>query len=451
MDIELMQTVKKLLFCALLSLLAVGMDAQVTKWRDMYKVKKKDTMYGIAKKYGITIDELKKANPDMTMPGYELKKGDYIFIPFTQTTNQNKPSTSANTAKQPSCRIGVMLPLHNVDGDGRRMVEYYRGLLLACDNLKQQGYSIDVKAWNLAIDTNPQTILSDPKAKQLDIIFGPLYTKQVSQLAQFCKQNDIKLVIPFSINGDEVQRNDHVWQVYQTPAQLNDAAISAFLERMKGHHPIFIDCNDTTSRKGVFTFTLRRKLEEKGIKASITNLNSSDEMFAKCFSKSQPNVVVLNTGRSPELNAALAKLNRLTEKTPGLVISLFGYTDWLMYTRVYENLFYKYDTYIPTSAFYNAASSSTKTLEDAYRAWFGESMQQALPRFALTGYDQAQFFIRGLKVQGKKFRGTKGESSYQPLQTPLKFKYAAEKGGLQNSTFMLIHYKYDRTIESISY
>ena len=29
-------------------------------------------------------------------------------------------------------RLGVMLPLHDLNGDGRRMVEYYRGVLMAC-------------------------------------------------------------------------------------------------------------------------------------------------------------------------------------------------------------------------------------------------------------------------------------------------------------------------------
>lgn len=441
---------RRILFCTLLSLFVIGAGAQVTKWRDMYKVKKKDTMYGIAKKYDITIEELTKANPEMATPGYQLKKGDYIYIPYSsgKTVSQGKTATAP---KSSAIRVGVMLPLHNVDGDGRRMVEYYRGLLMACDNLRHQGISTDVKAWNLAIDTNPQTILADPKAKSCDIIFGPLYTKQVAALADFCKRNDIKLVIPFSISSNAVQTNDHVWQVYQSPAELNDAAINAFLERFKGHHPVFIDCNDTTSRKGVFTFGLRRKLEEKGVRASVTNLSSSDEMFAKCFSGSEPNVVVLNTGRSPELNEAFAKLNRLVENRPGLVISMYGYTEWLMYTKVYEQLFYKYDTYIPTTFYYNAVSEGTRIQESSFRTWFGEDMQQALPRFALTGYDQGQFFIRGLKAKGKKFSGDKGESSYRPLQSPLKFRRAAKGGGMQNKTFMLIHYKYDRTIESISY
>ena len=46
-------------------LLASSVAAQTPKWQDLYKVKKKDTIYGIAQKFGITIDELMQANPDM--------------------------------------------------------------------------------------------------------------------------------------------------------------------------------------------------------------------------------------------------------------------------------------------------------------------------------------------------------------------------------------------------
>ena len=57
-------------------------------------------------------------------------------------------------------------------------------------------------------------------------------------------------------------------------------------------------------------------------------------MFAKAFDASKQNVVVLNTGRSPELNVTLAKLNGLKVTAPAMRISLFGYTEWLMYTKV---------------------------------------------------------------------------------------------------------------------
>ena len=443
-----------LCLCALVFVAAVS--AQTMKYQDLYKVKKKDTIYGIAKKYNITIDQLISANPDMQKPDYTLQKGDQLVIPapLPAPTQPVQPAQqpAAQVAKKSSSavRIGVMLPLHNVDGDGQRMVEYYRGILMACDSLKAQGISTDVRAWNVPIDGNVQQTLADNHAKDCDVIFGPLYTKQVKPMGDFCRRNNIKLVIPFSINGNDVASNDHIMQVYQSAQQQNELAVNAFVERFKGCHAVIIDCNDTTSRKGVFTAALRKRMEAAGIGYSITNLKSSEAMFAKAFDASKQNVVVLNTGRSPELNVALAKLNGLKVTAPAMRISLFGYTEWLMYTKVYLDYYHRYDAYIPTSFYYNPLAPRTANLERSYRRWFKSDMRQALPRFAITGYDHAQFIIRGLHKYGSKFNGTSQQNTYTPLQTPLKFKFV-QGGGMQNSAFMLVHYKTNRTMESISY
>lgn len=446
----------RLFLCLCALVFAAAVSAQTMKYQDLYKVKKKDTIYGIAKKYNITIDQLISANPDMQKPDYTLQKGDQLVIPAplpapTQPVQPaQQPAAQVAKKRSSAVRIGVMLPLHNVDGDGQRMVEYYRGILMACDSLKAQGISTDVRAWNVPIDGNIQQTLADNKAKDCDVIFGPLYTKQVKPVGDFCRRNNIKLVIPFSINGNDVASNDHIMQVYQSAQQQNELAVNAFVERFKGCHAVIIDCNDTTSRKGLFTAALRKRMEAAGIGYSITNLKSSEAMFAKAFDASKQNVVVLNTGRSPELNVALAKLNGLKVTAPAMRISLFGYTEWLMYTKVYLDYYHRYDAYIPTSFYYNPLAPRTANLERSYRRWFKSDMRQALPRFAITGYDHAQFIIRGLHKYGSKFNGTSQQNTYTPLQTPLKFKFV-QGGGMQNSAFMLVHYKTNRTMESISY
>lgn len=449
-----MRKVLRYLLVAVAFCFVANASAQVNKWQDMYKVKKKDTIFGIAKKYGITMPELMEANPEMKVEGYELKKGDYIFIPFPkpEAVKQGvapKPQNKVAFGSRP-VRVGVMLPLHDVDGDGRRMVEYYRGFLLALEDLKAAGLSTDVHAWNVNIDADITQFTKDPAAAQCDVIFGPLYTHQVRALAEFCKARDIKMVIPFSINGDDVARYSQIFQVWESPDKLNNSAIEAFLQRFPNAHPVFVDCNDSTSRKGIFTFALRNRLENRKIAYSITNLNNSEAMFAKAFRTNQPNVVILNTGRSPELNIALAKLESLQNNQPSLRISLFGYTEWLMYTENNLNRFHRFDTYIPTHFYYNPMNAATRRLEQNYRRWFRQDMQHALPRFAITGYDQAQFFIRGLVSHGKNFKGTKGQSSYTPLQSPLKFGQVGS-AGMQNQFFQLIHYAPGNRIESIAY
>ena len=433
-------------------MLSLGIFAQTTKWRDIYTVKKKDTVFGIANKYGLTLPELMDANPEMKKEGYMLQKGATLFIPFEKTTAKKTATTQRTTVakKANTVNVGVMLPLHDVDGDGKRMVEYYRGILMACEQLKQQGISTNIHAWNVPIDADIRTTLVQEGANSCDLIFGPLYTKQVAPLADFCKNYGIKMVIPFSINGDNVERTKEIFQVYQAPESLNDATIKAFLNRFKNVHPIFVDCNDTTSRKGNFTFGLRKELEKRKIAYNITNVNSSLDYFAKAFVPSKQNVVVLNTGRSPQLTQVLNKLDEFSAKYPGAVVSLFGYTEWLMYAKYNLDRFYKYDTYIPSTFYYNANSAKVIDLERRYNTWFHQPMQVAMPRFAITGYDHAMFFIQGVNKYGKDFTGDKSQVNYQPVQTPLHFA-KTKKGGYRNQVLQLIHYTFNRQIEAVTY
>jgi hypothetical protein len=211
-----------------------------------------------------------------------------------------------------------MLPLHNENGDGLRMIEYYRGMLLALNQLNAEGIKTEVSAWNVPIDADIRTTLLKDGVQNLNIVFGPLYSNMVKPLGDYCRSNDIKMVIPFSITGNDVAENSQIFQVYQSPEELNTKAVAAFMERFPNHHPIFINCNDDTSDKAVFTSSLRSKLDAVKRKYNLTNVNTPQQDFAKAFSANQPNVIVLNTAKSPKLNAVFAKLDSLSKPIPVL-------------------------------------------------------------------------------------------------------------------------------------
>lgn len=447
---------------ALLFVSSLAAFAQLPQWQDMHKVKKGETIFGIAKEYNITIDELIAANPEMNTPGYELKKGVWVRVPFQKkgdkaanevnTTKKNKKKTQQAVASAKTVRIGVMLPLHNINGDGRRMVEYYRGLLMAVNELRAEGINTIVYAWNVPEDADIRTTLLDENAEKVDIIFGPLYTKMVPALAGFCKAHNIKMVIPFSISGDDVASYPQIFQVYQSPTELAGRALGAFFERFPNHHPIVIDCKDPTSDKGPYVAGLRKQLEQMGVKYNLTSTETSDADFAKAFSADRPNVLVLNTAKSPQLNAVFAKLDALKKTHPGLAISIYGYTEWLMYQKYDLDNFYKYSVYIPTTFYYNAAADKTEELEKQYTATFKEPMMvSSLPRLALTGYDQGMYFIRGIGQYGKEFTGSAAQSAYRPVQTRLTFERVGVAGGYKNRHFQLVHFLPNQTMEAITY
>ena len=431
--------------------------------REQHKVKKKETVFGISRAYGLTIEELINANPEMKQQGYELKIGTVLNIPYPKSVIEKQEAERAAKAKKAAeeaakaddvrnreIRLGVMLPLHDINGDGRRMMEYYRGVLMACDSLKKQGVSIDVHAWNTAEDDNIYKVLEDPAAAKCDLIIGPLYSKQMDALSDFVAKHDIRLVIPFSINAPQLTTNRNIFQVYQSQNEVSEATISHYLERFKDCHTVVIDCNDSTSKKGVFTFALRRQMESRGMECFVTNLKSSEEYFSNAFSRTKPNVVVLNTGRSQELGVAFSKINGLKANNPELDITMFGYSDWLLYTHRYLENYYKYNTYIPSVFYYNPLSPATQQFQQKYRQNFSSDMQNLLPRFAITGFDHAYFFLKGLHKYGKTFNGAEGMFGYPFIQTPLKFERYGN-GGLRNKTLLFIHYKPDHLMETFKF
>lgn len=437
---------------ALFLAVAVTVDAQSMR---THKVKKNETIYGIAHANGITEAELRSANPGMESPEYVLKKGAVINIPVPQAGNSQAgyvpAPMQADDVRQRSIRMGVMLPLNDQNGDGRRMTEYYRGLLMACDSLRREGISVDVYAWDTPQGSDINATLQKPEAARCDIIVGPLYSSQMEQLSAFCQQHSIMLVIPFSINAPQQASNNHIFQVYQEPLELMQSTARRFVEWFQTSNPIIVDCGDPNSTKGPFTAALRQQFDSRGMRYVLTSLSTVDGSFASAFSMQKQNVVVLNSARVDDLRIAFVKLRNLQNNNPGLRISIFGYPEWMEVADSELANFHRFDMYLPAPYFTNLASPAYIQMASRYRTYFNQAMQSSMPRFAMTGFDHGLFFMKGIHTFGASFDGAAGRLSMQPVQTPLKFERVGAAGGYQNRAFMFIHYKTDNQIESLNY
>lgn len=439
--------IRCLFVSAALLFVALGAAAQSAK---THKVKKNETIYGIARSYGLTEDELRRANPGMERSDYVLKKGDKIVIPDVQSAALSSAVPSSGDIRLRPIRMGVMLPLHNENGDGRRMVEYYRGLLMACDSLKRDGISVDVYAWNTPENGDISQTLEKPEAAMCDVIFGPLYSKQMDRLSAFCQQNGTMLVIPFSINAPQLGSNKFIFQVYQSPEGLVEPTAHRFAEWFKDRHPVIVDCDNSNSTKGKFTTAVRKEFSSRHIDFSLTSLKSAGASFASAFSTLRPNIVILNSDRASDLEAAIAKLKELLTANPGISISFFGYSEWMSLLGSQKENFHLFDMYIPSTFYTGLSPQLQRKLTQKYTASFKQDMMDFTPPLALTGFDHAFFFLRGLHKYGMTFDGAAGRFGYIPVQTPLKFERVGN-GGRQNRAFMFVHFKKDGQVETITY
>ena len=162
-----------------------------SRCREMHKVKRRETVFSISRKYGITEEELIAANPEIK-DKEKVKRGTLLCIPYPtaqeQQAEQKAPAhiptntelfqaNQKEAKRYKTIRAAIVLPFYNVaKSESARMIEYYEGFLMAVDSLKRTGTSIDLYTYNSGPESaSLNSILDKPEMKQMDIIFGPLY------------------------------------------------------------------------------------------------------------------------------------------------------------------------------------------------------------------------------------------------------------------------------------
>ncbi|EJW93009.1 LysM domain protein, partial [gut metagenome] len=83
------------------SLLCLHASGQAHQWQDLHKVKRGETLFGIAKEYNVTIQQIIDANPEMKAEGYELQKGAWIAVPFARKGDVRREDTPSQSVSKP--------------------------------------------------------------------------------------------------------------------------------------------------------------------------------------------------------------------------------------------------------------------------------------------------------------------------------------------------------------
>jgi LysM repeat protein len=345
---------------------------ETPKCRDMHKVKKKETVYSICKKYSLTEDELIAANPSIKTLG--LQKGDVICIPYAspkQTvvapSNQDLFSSVRSTSKMTGAiKLAVVLPF----ASDSRMVEYYEGLLIAVDSLKYKGVSMDIYAYDLSKENVQKLLASKPELSKMDIIIGPRDKNDIKPLADFAKEHKIRLVIPFTSKDNEAFVNPFVYQVNTPQLYLYPAVYDHFCKEFKKPYIIFIESSVKDDSKDQFIKGMKETLLRKGIPNTTISDNASlDDMTDALFSDRQ-NVFIPTSGTHVALIKIITKLELLVRANRNKQIALFGYPEWQTLTKEHLRQFFATNTYFYTSFYTNDLLPEAKSFERTYTKWY---------------------------------------------------------------------------------
>lgn len=414
---------------------------------DMHAVVKGETWESIASAHGLSVIELQAANPDVKRK--KLKKGTLLILPrkakqdFVPVSEvPEKPLKVIRTALS-ELKVGVMLPFSD-----KNMVEFYRGLLMSADSIRKLGVNLDIQTWDCGTTAASLEALL-PNVKELDILFGPASSGQVMPLAEACRQQGIRLVLPFC--GEQILRDYPLLYNAAVPASvLNELAVRKLMMYYPDKNYVVVGSGKTDIEGRSLTQKLIGALSEQSLTHRTLALGGDDFAYEAAFNQFKDNVVVLDNSSIASLDTLLSRLKSFRKAHPKYRLSILGYKQWLGERARLLADFFEADTYIISPFYYNMLDERVQNFERAYaRNFRARIAQENYPRYAALGFDLGCYFLGGLTTLGDTFEQMQNSLQSVPYQNTFLFERDGSAPGFINKFVEFIHLSPEKKIELI--
>lgn len=449
----IMKTILLRSILALLMLLPTSVFAQALgDCKQMHKVEKKETIYGISHQYGITEEELISANP--ALRDGKLKKGTFLCIPYSQAEKlasaekerKKAQERAAAEARNSVTKVAVVLPFDLNSGassaEAQRMIDFYEGFLLAVDSLKRIGRNISLCAYDEELGA--QAVLQRPMIKDADIIIGPGKASNINAFSSFASENKKILVIPFANGKTVASGRPHVFQVNTTLSSHYDYIFKRFASHNKDANIIFVGMNDKSDNAD-YIIGFKQALDNSSIPYKRVAFAELDDKLRGLLSSIKPNIVIPSSGSTNAFEMLTLKLNDLHVDSMGEV-RIFGYPEWQTLPSKSSRNLSKYKAQYYTIFYNNNVSYRTRAFNSKFSNAFKRQQLQSFPRYGEIGFDVASYFIGGYSTFRGDFLNRQSDINYRALQMPMDFQRSDSQSGWVNSAVNCVTYKADGSI-----
>lgn len=340
------------------------------------------------------------------------------------------------TMQAAAVRVGVLLPLKDRSPLGQMMLEFYRGLLMAVDSVKQEGLSVEVYALDSGTtEASLQAALAGGSLASADLVFGPGMPEQAEALAAYCRLQRIRLVMPFNTPPIALESNPYVYQATLPMDALYEAAVQLSLESLADAHFVFLRCGEEDVRARAFLSVLEQRVLAYGLSHSVLDLQADAAAMEKALSLTRKNLLIPDSRSEAAFVRMAHLLASYRHAHPACRFSVLGYPEWLAFATRQAGLLFASDAYLFTPFYANPLSGRVIRFAQRYERNFRSQPSNLLPSPAMTGFDLGYHFLHGVNPH--------------PLQQDFDFQPVAEGGGQVNRRLQLLHYAPNKLIQVI--
>lgn len=431
-----------------------------TKSRTTHTVKWFEDIETIARKYGITVNELMKANG---LTGRKLSKRQKLVIPYPgEYAEDEMPGSSEETFvaaadstyavdsvdtetgkslfpgllfPKKEVSMGLLMPL-KADGStsSRQNMDFYSGALLAVYDMAKEGISTDLEVYDVADGKIPS---DNAGLNSLDIVIGPVSAGDLQRLNG--SDPEIKAVV--SPLDQRAGRLADSWQaLIQAPTphsvQYKDL-VSWIAEDMRPDNRILV-ITEKGARQTDAVVEMKAAIDSSGLEyspLSYSILEGRDVMESMKYlmSETSTNRVYIASESEAFVNDVVRNLNLMVYNKYDVV--LYAPSRIRGYETIEVENFHNTSMHVSLAYYIDYDSPAVKDFLLKYRALFNTEPSQ----FAFQGYDIARYFIGICSKYGDLWLEKLDETEQQMLQSTFRFVSQEEGGHVNNGVRRIIY------------
>jgi len=380
----------------------------------------------------ILVNEISK----MTDQPVELKDQYKIalFIPFN-TGNYN----SNDFVKQGSSEI--------------RFANYYNGIKMALENLKQEGANFYVNVFD-SDSENFEAKLN--QCTDYDVVIGPYSRNRLKTAADFCKKNEIVNISPWQASSKITSDNPFHVQLRPNQTDYYEAILQDAITKYSAEQIFLLGRPDKTDRGRIGYFQKmasamqnlpkgQKPLNEYSIE--LDSLDNEALTYDKIFIDGDVSVFILPQWSSEDEGFLYDCLRKLAiEKTYHSVV-VYGMPIMIDSDRISFDYFQNLNIKVARAKWVDRTDPKVQSFRSSYFQRFN-----ALPvSDALDGYDMMLYIGRNLVKDGKTFQFTLDQDRERYLQTAFDVQKVMQEGEERLDNFNNINYFQNRQLDIISF
>lgn len=471
-----------------------------------HKVLKGETMYSIARLYGMPVRELRRENRDMRFP----QVGEYLSIPGMETAKEEEavvvPSDTVPLIREEQVvyydkpleytpvrnlngtfDVAVLLPFYlpensrryEIDSSksvkGKRVyqemnrpddwiyprslgfVEMYEGILLAADTLRSLGLDINIHVIDVKSDTiEALRLIRSGKLDDMDLVIGPVHSGNLAIVASYAASRGIPVVSPVQLSNNSVLKDNPFLFMASSSLEVVQNAIAREISDYYNNNIVLIH---SSSGEGDLTRFRNMILNELSYKMPVEEIRLRDMVFysrsvfgndsinrlAHALSDRNANIIVIASEDAPVMSESITDIHSLSRN---FSLKVYGYPGMRYLDNLDHKICFDLGLMIYSPYWIDYARQDVVQFNSDFRAKF--LTQPSEMSYAWQGYDIMYYFLSGLAIHGKDFISHPEIHNPDLLHTEFDFRRKENNDGFENQKLFLIRYSNNYELELIN-